>query len=168
MMSPSGPTKTWRLWRHCCCRYGLYPLLVVPIATLACLLTIYSSVGCKFIEIDIGFEPTNTGWNTTAPYHFGLFYYHDASMEHDNLYQSSFHSGCTKYSDTFYDNFIGTDRTFKMTQIMTIISCASSALAMVCRTEWTNHCNSQNLPTSLNSLVISLHLLFYRLFLGYS
>lgn len=131
MISPSGPTKTWRLWRHCCCRYGLYPLLIVPIVTLGCLLTIFSSVGCKFVEIDIGFEPVNEGWNATAPYNFGLFFYHNATIKHDNLHQNMFHSGCTKYSNTFYDSFIGSDRTFKMTQIMAMISCVSSALSMV-------------------------------------
>ena len=130
-MAPSGPKKAWRLWRHCCCRYGFFPLLVVPIVTLGCLVTLYSSTGCKFIEIDIGFAPTNEGWNATSPYQFGILYYHNASAGHDNPYQDSFHSGCVEYSDTFYENFIGGDRTFKMTQIMTLISCASSPLAMV-------------------------------------
>ena len=133
MIKPSGPTKTWMLWRHCCCRYGLYPLLLVPIITLGFLLTCYSSVGCKFVEIDIGFEPTNEGWNATAPYHFGLFYYHNSTIEHENPNQNFFHSGCTKFPDTFYDKFIESDRTFKMTRIMTMISCASSGLAMVRR-----------------------------------
>lgn len=130
-MAPSGIKKAWRLWRHCCCRYGIFPLLVVPITTMGCAMTLYSSTGCKFVEIDIGFEPSNEDWNATSPYQFGVLYYHDAAFGHDNTYQEKFHTGCVEFSDAFYDNFVQGDQTFKMTQSMTMISCGASALAMV-------------------------------------
>ena len=130
-MAPSGLKKAWRLWRHCCCRYGVFPLLVVPIVTMGCMLSVYSSTGCKFVQIDIGFEPINEGWGATVPYQFGQFFYYNASVEHDLTYQNSLHEGCVSFSDIFYDTFIQNDRTFKMTQMMSFISCASSALAMV-------------------------------------
>ena len=121
----------WRLCGQFCCRYGFFPLLVVPIVTLGCCLSLYSSAGCKFVDIDIGFKPTNEGWDASSPYSFGPLFYHNESIQHDNRYRETLHTGCVSYSGSFYDNFIEGDRTFKIIRIMTLISCASSVLAMV-------------------------------------
>jgi len=135
-MAPSGLTKAWRLWRHCCCRFGIFPLLVAPIVTLGCLLSLYSSTGCKFVELDIGFQPANEGWEgEESPIYFGLFYYYNSSAVRNLSYQDQLHEGCMSFSDELYSIYIDNDRTFKMTRVMTYISCISSFVAMVCGSE---------------------------------
>lgn len=125
----SGLTLTWRLWRHCCCRYGWYPLLVAVIVTTGWLSSLYSSAGCDFIRLDIGFTPSNEAWNQSTA-ELGLFVYQsgESSM---NKYHEAFVDGCQWYEDTFNEDFIEHDRTWKVARIMAYISFLSSALAMV-------------------------------------
>ncbi|CAB9508646.1 expressed unknown protein [Seminavis robusta] len=120
----------WQHCRRCCCRYGIFPVLVVPIVSFGWLLSLYSSVGCKFIDLEIGFQPVNVGWEATSPYSFGPLFYHNQTVEHDSMYRQTFHGGCEAYSDEMYENYVSHDRTFKMIQIMTLISIAASTLAM--------------------------------------
>jgi hypothetical protein len=121
----------WRLCRACCCRYGIFPILVIPIVSLGCVLSVYSSTGCQFVDMEVGFQPVNEGWEATAPYSFGALFYRNASVPHDSMYRETLHSGCHAYSDEMYNNFIAGDVTFKMIQIMAMISIGSSSLAMV-------------------------------------
>ena len=130
----SGLTHTWRLWRHCCCRYGWYPLLVAPIATAGCLLSIYSSLGCDFIRVNVGFTPSNDGWNQSTA-EFGIFMFQSGELEDDtNDIQRTFLEGCQWYPDDFEAEFIESDRTWKTTEIMGYVSGVSSIIAMI--TAW--------------------------------
>lgn len=104
--------------------------MVVPIVTFGCFLSLYSSFGCKFVDVDIGFQPTNEGFSASEPYYFGPLFYHNESVVHDSMYRESLHTGCVAYPDNFYESFLKGDRTFKMIRVMTLISCVSSTLAM--------------------------------------
>ena len=57
-----GLTDVWKLWRHCLCRFGYYPLFMAPLITCAAFMDLYSSTGCDFIRLDIGFVPINEVW----------------------------------------------------------------------------------------------------------
>jgi hypothetical protein len=127
--SSSGCTHTWSLWRHCCCRYGLYPLVVAPLATVGCLFSIYSSSGCDFIRVNVGFTPSNDAWNQSEA-EFGIFTYQSGEID-DNKYRSALIDGCRWYQDEFTEEFIDDDQTWKVTQIMAYISAISSVIATV-------------------------------------
>ena len=116
MKAPSGLTLTWRLWRHCCCRYGWYPLLVAPIVTSGCLLSLYSSAGCDFLRVNVGFTPSNSAWSQSTA-ELGLFYY-QSGIPDDNKYKSALLDGCRPYEDQFNIDFIEDDRTWKVAKIM--------------------------------------------------
>ena len=134
MGTPSGVTQSWKLWRHCCCRNGFYPVLMLPLVTVGCLLTAYSSTGCRWVELDVGFTPNNEGWEySSGMKDFGFFYQYDESVVHDSAIRGTFHPGCALHPDPFFENFIEGDRTFKMTRYMALISIASSGVAMVRR-----------------------------------
>ena len=95
----------------------------------ASLSSLYSSAGCDFIRLDIGFTPSNEAWNQSTA-ELGLFVYQsgESSM---NKYHEAFVDGCQWYEDTFNEDFIEHDRTWKVARIMAYISFLSSALAMV-------------------------------------
>ena len=127
--APSGLQHTWRLWRYCCCRYGWYPLLVAPIVTVGCLLSIYSSAGCDFIRVDVGFTPSNTGWNNST-LELGLFLYQSGETD-TNKYYAAFVDGCRSYTDEFVEEFVQDDRTWRVAQIMAYVSGGGSIVATV-------------------------------------
>lgn len=126
----SGLTLTWKLWRHCCCRYGWYPLFVAPVVTAGCMFSLYSSAGCDFIRVNVGFTPSNEAWNQSTA-ELGLFFYQSGEAE-ANKYRASLVDGCQWYEDIFNDHFIEDDRTWQVARIMAYISAISSTLAMVC------------------------------------
>jgi hypothetical protein len=127
--SPSGLTHTWRLWRHCCCRYGWYPLLVAPLVTAGCLLSLHASAGCDFLRVNVGFTPSNEAWNQSTA-ELGLFFYQSGEPE-INKYREALVDGCRWYEDDFNEAFIDDDRTWKVTRIMAYISGCASIVAMV-------------------------------------
>jgi hypothetical protein len=124
----SGLTIAWKLWRHCCCRFGWFPLLVAPLVTLSCFLDIYASLDCNFIHIDVGFIPANLTLNQSV-ISVGLFQYH--SFEQKQIFQDIKLSGCSRYSSEFETQFVGNDPTWKVTRILAYLSGASSILATV-------------------------------------
>jgi hypothetical protein len=127
--NPSGFTYSWKLWRHCCCRYGTYPLLVAPIVTTGFLLSLYSSAGCDFVRVDVGFTPSNEAWNQSTA-EIGLFYYQSDEPE-TNKYREAVVEGCRWYEDNFNEEFVENDRTWTVARMMAYISGCASLLATV-------------------------------------
>jgi hypothetical protein len=126
---PSGFTYSWKLWRRCCCRYGTYPLIVAPIVTAGCLMSLYASAGCDFVRVDVGFTPSNEAWNQSTA-QLGLFFYQSGAPE-TNKYREALLDGCQWYDDDFNEAFIDEDRTWKVARIMAYISGYSSMVATV-------------------------------------
>ena len=118
----------WKLWRHCLCRFGWYPIFVAPLITCAAFMDLYSSSGCDFIRLDIGFVPVNEVWpGPTA--HLGLFGY-DTFEVNSNRWKRSFNNGCQVYSPNFESAYIGADQTWQITRIMAYISGCASLVAV--------------------------------------
>jgi hypothetical protein len=126
---PSGFTYSWKLWRLCCCRYGIYPLIVAPIVTAGCLMSIYASSGCDFIRVDVGFTPSNEAWNQSTA-QLGLFFYQSGEPE-TNKYRAAIIDGCQRYDGDFSEAFIGEDRTWKVARIMAYVSGCASMVSTV-------------------------------------
>lgn len=123
-----GLTDVWKLWRHCLCRFGWYPIFVAPLITCAAFMDLYSSSGCDFIRLDIGFVPVNEVWpGPTA--HLGLFGY-DTFEVNSNRWKRSFNNGCQAYSPNFESAYIGADQTWQITRIMAYISGCASLVAV--------------------------------------
>ncbi|KAL7565306.1 hypothetical protein ACA910_014594 [Epithemia clementina (nom. ined.)] len=115
----------WSYGRYCCCRFGAYPLVVAPILTVAFLASIYSSSGCKFTIVDIGFTPQPNGsWNTsTTSLGFWYRYIPDDDLDgknhkYDPELLDKVHENCQWYTNEFEDAFIDNDRTWKVARIM--------------------------------------------------
>lgn len=125
----SGFAYSWKLWRHCCCRYGKYPLLVAPIVTAGCLFSLYASVGCDFLQVNVGFSPSNDSWNESTA-ELGLFLYQSGEAE-TNKYREALLDGCRWYEDDFTEEFIEDDRTWNVARIMAYISGGASIVATV-------------------------------------
>jgi hypothetical protein len=124
----SGLTQTWKLWRHCCCRFGWLPLLVAPLVTVSSLLDLYATFGCEFVQINVGFMPSNGAWNESTAL-IGLFHYH--SYDEINVMHDFGINGCARFSEEFEDQFVDGDRTWEVTRIMAYISGTSGVVAMV-------------------------------------
>lgn len=92
--------------------------------------SLYSSAGCDFIRVNVGFTPSNEAWNQSTA-ELGLFFYQSGEAE-ANKYRASLVDGCQWYEDIFNDHFIEDDRTWQVARIMAYISAISSTLAMVC------------------------------------
>lgn len=129
---PDGLVDAWRLWRHCLCRFGWYPLFVAPLVTCACILDVFSSTGCDFIRMDIGFEPINDEWQKSQA-SLGLFSFDSQEID-KNKWKRSFNNGCQLYSDDFESEFLGSDQSWQIARILADISGISSAIA--CATVW--------------------------------
>lgn len=130
---PSGFKHIWKLWRHCCCRFGWYPLLVAPIVTAACLLDVYSSFGCEFIHVNVGFIPSNDAWSQSTAT-LGLFQFSGAPVTDSNsFFQDFMTEGCNPYSNGFEAHFISGDRTWEVARVMSYISGIAGMVAVVSR-----------------------------------
>ena len=122
---------SWKVWRHYLCTAGWFPVFVAPIVTTGFLLSAYSSAGCHFIDLNVGFTPNNVAWNQSHA-DLGLFYYYDNSTEalvSDNKYRQTLHEGCVWYTDEFNDAIVSKDRTWKVARVMAYIAVAGSLLA---------------------------------------
>jgi len=104
---------------------------VAPILTAGFILSLYSSAGCNFIDLSVGFVPNNAAWNQSRA-ELGLFYYYDNStVVSDNKYQQTFHEGCVRYTDDFDDAIVSKDRTWKVARVMASIALSGSLLATI-------------------------------------
>jgi len=112
---PSGLNSAWKLWRHCMCRNGFYPLAVAPFVTAAFVLDIYVSSGCDFVDVNIGMEPVNVAW-TESTLNVGLFHYQTnlEAAPSKSLLMETFHPKCESYTTTFEEYFIDGDKTWKV------------------------------------------------------
>jgi len=105
---------------------------VAPLVTVGCLLSIYSSAGCDFIRVQVGFTPSNDAWNRSIA-QFGIFMY-QSFEEDDNLLRGTFIDGCRWYDDSFTNEFMEEDQTWHVTTIMAYVSAAAGAIATM--TAW--------------------------------
>jgi hypothetical protein len=138
------PSKCWGLWRHCCCRLGVYPLAVAPLMTAACLLSLYSSSGCEFLELSVGFTPINAAMNQSQ-FNFGLFYYQpilsavaaeeqegeDNPTKEESELKEFLFEGCKAYTSAITDDYIQKDRTWKVARIMAMIAAATAGIGSI-------------------------------------
>lgn len=132
---PSGIRAAWKLWRHCCCRHGLYPLIVAPFVTASFLLDVFCSVGCGFVKLEVGFDPINTAWSKEK-LEFGLFNYQTGVLgANSNSYMNSLHPGCAGFDDVFKEFFVTGDKTWVMAQILGIVSGCAGGVATVGKLE---------------------------------
>jgi hypothetical protein len=122
-------TRCWMYARHSCCKFGWYPIAVAPLLTSAAVLSLYSSVGCEYIQVQVGFTPSNQAWNESGSLSLGFWYLQKDDVIHDWILQQTFHEGCDWYSDLFEDNFIAKDRTWNVARIMALVSGIASTLS---------------------------------------
>mmetsp|Transcript_1775 Transcript_1775/g.3421 ORF Transcript_1775/g.3421 Transcript_1775/m.3421 type:complete len:391 (-) Transcript_1775:46-1218(-) len=126
----SCPKHCWMYGRHSVCRYGWYPALVAPFLTMACLLSLYSSGGCDFIKVHVGFTPQpNMGWNESDA-SLGFWYYGEEDAVHDFDYVPIY-GGCEWYQDGFDEIFIQKDRTWTVARIMAMVAGGASTVAAI-------------------------------------
>jgi len=126
--SPTGWSQIWKFGRHCCCRYGWWPLFVAIVCTAALLLDLYTSFSCDLLQVNVGFIPSNTGWNQSIA-NIGIFFHQSESLREefgDNIVE-----GCVRYSDEFEQQFIDGDKTWTATQIMALIAGIAGMIAAV-------------------------------------
>lgn len=125
---PPGWVSCWKLWRHCFCRYGWWPLLVALVCTAALLLDLYSSFSCEFLQVNVGFNPSNVGWNQSTV-NIGIFFFESESL--DEEFGDNVVKGCVRFSDSFEQQFIKGDKTWTATQIMALVAAISGMIATV-------------------------------------
>jgi hypothetical protein len=129
--SSSCVARSWRFWRNFCCLFGWYPVLVAPIVTTGFLLSLYSSAGCDYVVVDIGFVPSNSPYNQSNA-QLGFFFYKNSDhLQQGSSIEQSLHSGCERYSDAFVSDFIEPDRTWKVSRIMATISLFASLVSAI-------------------------------------
>lgn len=94
---------------------------------------LYSTAGCEFMHVNVGFQPSNEAWNQTSA-DVGLFFYQSNDFSNENRYKEMIHSGCQNYADDFNEYFIKGDRTWSVAKIMAYISGSAGILGTV--TAW--------------------------------
>lgn len=102
---------------------------MAPLVTVGCVLSLYSASGCDFMQVNVGFTPSNDVWNESS-IDLGLFLYQSGDVDASS-YSSPYLKGCRRYSDEFTDSFISGDRTWKVARIMAYVAGGASILATV-------------------------------------
>lgn len=123
LKSNSEIKESWRPWRIFCCRNGYYPLIIAPIVSAAFLLDLYTTFGCNFIHVDIGFQPVNQGWNQQK-LDVGIFFFnnHDVAFTDGGILMETFHRGCRRYTPNMNQDLIGSDQIWIISRIISWIS----------------------------------------------
>jgi len=115
-------------WRQMVCRHGFYPLLLAPFFTVASILDIYSSIGCEYVRLDVGFQPLNEAWNQTTA-DLGIFNMINSDGDVGDGLNNDLH--CNSYDHIFNEHFISGDKTWSVARIMAYLSASTGLLAMV-------------------------------------
>lgn len=101
---------------------------MAPLLTAAAVLSLYSSVGCEYIQVQVGFTPSNEAWNESS-ISLGFWYLQKPDLVHKMPLRQTFHEGCDWYSDIFESSFIENDRTWNVARIMALVSGLASTLS---------------------------------------
>ena len=130
MRTPKGITQTWRLWRHCLCRFGCYPLLVTPFVTLACAFALMSSIDCEYMTVSIGFTPTNTYWEKSSTLDVGLWFIQSHKSNEGLPWKETSLPGCRRFDTSFEELLLESDSTWSAARIGAMVSACASILAL--------------------------------------
>ena len=103
----------------------------MPIITSGSLLSLYSSFGCDFVDLEVGFTPSNKAWNQSTAISLGLFTMYTGVEEGGNIFTDKILDGCEWYPSNFEYDFVQGDRTWKVARIMALISGAAGMTATV-------------------------------------
>lgn len=104
-------------------------MVIAPLITAGLILSLYSTIGCQFVELDVGFTPTNSAYNNSSEMDFGLYYFYNSETKGplDNPFGILRH--CVPYSDTFETAIVSKDRTWKVARIIALIAVSGSMLS---------------------------------------
>jgi hypothetical protein len=89
---------------------------------------LYSSFSCEFLQVNVGFNPSNVGWNQSTV-NIGIFFFESESL--DEEFGDNVVEGCVRFSDSFEQQFIKGDKTWTATQIMALVAAISGMIATV-------------------------------------
>jgi hypothetical protein len=106
------------------------------------LLDLYSSFSCEFLQVNVGFNPSNMGWNQSTA-NIGIFFYEAGSL--DTQFGDNIVPGCVRYSDEFEQQFVDGDKTWTATQIMAMIAAVAGMIAAV------SDCHARTVPVLFDS-----------------
>jgi hypothetical protein len=114
--------------------------------TAACLLSLYSSTGCEYVELSVGFTPINPALNQSQV-NFGFFYYQPLKdddvvatdveeragedEDDENDLPEVLFEGCKSYTTAITDDYVNKDRTWKVARIMAMVAAATSGLGSI-------------------------------------
>ena len=119
------PTKQQTKSRWCC-RNGWYPALVAAAISIGCLLDLYSSMSCEFLQVHV---ETDTG-ESRGSVHIGIYFHQTGAFE-NGAFGEYLAEGCQRYSDEFEENVIAQDKLWLTTRYIGMISAACGGVAAV-------------------------------------
>lgn len=129
-----SPSQSHRRRRRisvsCCCRYGYVPLFLAILITIACLLDVYSSISCEFLQVNI---QTDVDGSNRGSAFVGIFFRQTGAFDGELFGQSYLAEGCQSYSRVFEETVIHDDKIWQATRYIAMISAVSGgAAAVVC------------------------------------
>ena len=103
--------------KYCVNDVQLRNWVIIFLFFISFFMSTYSSLGCKFLTLNIGFNPTNIQWKRKVD--FGPLSYSSSSLTSSDASESS---KCLSYPPDFYDKYISTDSTWKVLRSFVILS----------------------------------------------
>ena len=94
-----------------------YPIVLSPVLTISFLLSMFSSLSCNFIKIEVGFPPLNAHVQTESLSLCPLV--------------GEYLGGCYLYPDDFKNAYISNDENWYYARLASIISMVSGFLCFV-------------------------------------